>query len=174
MERPMNDPKYDPEVPQEVRTLLIAADAAANSGRHDSSLELTKKAHRLTAEIAERKVPAENFMQTLGANVDNKRLSDAGFREFVRNSIRVVVFPRVPAKPSDTYVDRPAPGGKADPKGKAELIREVRRRSLDLHRTRYMGVLDEFSMASFSVVWLSDMPESRLRELLKEIVEPRR
>ncbi len=165
---------HDPKVPKEVRTLLLAADEAANSGNHGRAQELTATAHSLTTELAERTVPAENFMATLNANIDNERLSDDGFREFVRNSIPVVIFPRIPAKQSDTYVDQPASSGKAEPNGKAELIREVRRQSLDLHRTRYMMVLEEFSLESFSVNWLSDMPESRLRELLGEIVEPRR
>lgn len=32
-------------------------------------------------------VPAANFCATLAANVDNTKLSDAEFREFVRNSL---------------------------------------------------------------------------------------
>jgi hypothetical protein len=39
-------------------------------------------------------VPAENFMATLNANVDNEKLSDADFREFVRNTLPIVIFPR--------------------------------------------------------------------------------
>lgn len=35
-------------------------------------------------------VPAKNFVQTLAANVDNVKLSDAEFREFVRNTIDIV------------------------------------------------------------------------------------
>ncbi len=42
----------------------------------------------------EQKVPAENFLQTLAANVDNDKLSAAGFREFVRNTLPIVIFPR--------------------------------------------------------------------------------
>lgn len=33
-------------------------------------------------------VPAEHFMATLNANVDNEKLSDADFREFVRNTMK--------------------------------------------------------------------------------------
>ena len=36
------------------------------------------------------KVPAENFIGTLRANVDNKKLTDKAFREFVRNPLTVV------------------------------------------------------------------------------------
>jgi hypothetical protein len=39
-------------------------------------------------------VPAENFMATLAANIDNTRLSADDFREFVRNSLPAVVYPR--------------------------------------------------------------------------------
>lgn len=164
----MDNPMHDPEVPQEVRTLLLAADGAANSGRWDRSRELVERAGRLTAELAKRTVPAENFMATLAANTDNKRLSDAGFREFVRNTLPIVIFPRVAARPSDTHVDQPAP------EAKSELVREIRQRSLDLHRNRYMPVLDAFSLESFSAERLSEMPESRLRELLVEIIKESR
>lgn len=125
--------------------------------------ELIEMAHSLTAELAKSKVSAENFMVTLDANVENERLSDAGFRDFVRNSIPVVIFPRVAPLAADMYVDRAAP------RTKSELVREVRKASLDLHRNRFMAVLDEFSLASFSAAQLSEMPESRLRELLEEI-----
>lgn len=39
-------------------------------------------------------VPAKNFVETLAANVDNAKLSDAEFRQFVRNTLPVVDFPR--------------------------------------------------------------------------------
>lgn len=114
------------------------------------------------AELAERKVPAENFMQTLDANVDNERLSEVEFREMVRNTLPIVVFARVAAaKPLD------------QPKSKVELIRDIRRESLDLHRSRYMVVLERFSLESFSVDRLSEMPKSRLQELLDEIRKQR-
>lgn len=40
------------------------------------------------------RVPATNFCATLAANVDNGKLSDAEFREFVRNTLPIVDFPR--------------------------------------------------------------------------------
>lgn len=40
-------------------------------------------------------VPAEHFMGTLQANVDNEKLSDADFREFVRNTLPIIIFPRI-------------------------------------------------------------------------------
>lgn len=109
----LGNPMHDPEVPKEVRTLLLAADVAANSGHWERSRELTEKARRLATELAERKVvPAENFMQTLDANVDNNRLSDAGFRELVRNTLPIVIFRRITANPPDAYADQPAPKAK--------------------------------------------------------------
>lgn len=37
-----------------------------------------------------RNVPAEHFCQTLLVNVDNEKLNDADFREFVRNTLGIV------------------------------------------------------------------------------------
>jgi hypothetical protein len=37
-------------------------------------------------------VPAENFLRTIMANVDNQKLSDTAFREFIRNSLPLVIF----------------------------------------------------------------------------------
>lgn len=42
--------------------------------------------------MAERKVDAKNFCATLAANVDNEKLSDEAFREFVRNTISIVDY----------------------------------------------------------------------------------
>lgn len=39
-------------------------------------------------------VPAEHFMGTIAVNVDNGKLSDAAFREFIRNTLPIVVYPR--------------------------------------------------------------------------------
>jgi hypothetical protein len=39
-------------------------------------------------------VPATSFCTTLSANVDNSKMSDAEFRQFVRNSLPIVSFPR--------------------------------------------------------------------------------
>lgn len=36
------------------------------------------------------KVPAKNFVQTMTANVNNDKLDDAAFREFVRNTLPIV------------------------------------------------------------------------------------
>ena len=36
------------------------------------------------------KIPAEHFVATLAANVDNLKLDDKGFREFVRNTLPIV------------------------------------------------------------------------------------
>jgi len=38
------------------------------------------------------KVPAENFMATIAANVDNEKISDADFREFIRHSLPIVNY----------------------------------------------------------------------------------
>ncbi len=40
------------------------------------------------------KVPAEHFMGTIAVNVDNKKLSDADFREFIRNTLPIVQYKR--------------------------------------------------------------------------------
>jgi len=41
------------------------------------------------------KVPAENFMATIAANVDNKRITDEQFRDFIRNTLPVVEYQRI-------------------------------------------------------------------------------
>lgn len=43
-------------------------------------------------------VSAKNFVQTLAANVDNDKLSDKQFREFVRSTLPIVDYPRLEAK----------------------------------------------------------------------------
>lgn len=35
-------------------------------------------------------VPAGNFILTVNANVDNEKISDAQFRQFIRNSLPIV------------------------------------------------------------------------------------
>ena len=40
----------------------------------------------------QRTVPAENFMATIAANVDNEKLSDDHFREFIRNTLPIVQY----------------------------------------------------------------------------------
>lgn len=39
-----------------------------------------------------RTVPADNFVGTISANVDNTKLSDKEFREFIRNTLPIVKF----------------------------------------------------------------------------------
>jgi len=39
-----------------------------------------------------RTVPADNFMGTIAANVDNEKLSDADFRELIRNTLPIVIY----------------------------------------------------------------------------------
>ena len=46
-------------------------------------------------------VIAEHFCATLHVNVDNAKLSDADFREFVRNTLPIVSYKR-PEKDSQT------------------------------------------------------------------------
>lgn len=46
-----------------------------------------------TIDLKPRTSPAEIFLQTLAANLDNEKLTDADFRQFVRNSLPGVVFP---------------------------------------------------------------------------------
>ena len=41
-----------------------------------------------------RTVPAENFLATVAINVDNDRLTDAQFRQFIRNSLPIVIYQR--------------------------------------------------------------------------------
>jgi hypothetical protein len=37
-------------------------------------------------------VPASNFVATVAANVDNEKLADDGFREFIRNTLPIVIY----------------------------------------------------------------------------------
>ena len=39
-----------------------------------------------------RTVPASNFMATVAVNVDNEKLSDKEFREFIRNTLPIVQY----------------------------------------------------------------------------------
>ena len=45
--------------------------------------------------MRERRVPAENFMATIAANVDNKRITDEQFREFIRDTLPIVEYERI-------------------------------------------------------------------------------
>ena len=39
-----------------------------------------------------RNVKAENFVGTVAANVDNPKLSDKEFRQFIRNTLPIVIY----------------------------------------------------------------------------------
>jgi hypothetical protein len=43
-------------------------------------------------EVMERTVGASHFVGTLAANVDNEKIGDAGFREFIRNTLPIVIY----------------------------------------------------------------------------------
>lgn len=45
--------------------------------------------------MAKRTVPASNFCTTMEANVDNAELSDADFRQFIRNTLPIVQYETV-------------------------------------------------------------------------------
>lgn len=48
-----------------------------------------------------RTVPASHFMATIAKNVDNTKLSDAEFREFIRNTLPIVDYPRPEEKDNE-------------------------------------------------------------------------
>lgn len=52
-------------------------------------LDIVAKLFQRTVTMNERLVPASNLILTINANVDNEKLSDADFREFVRNSLTI-------------------------------------------------------------------------------------
>jgi len=39
-------------------------------------------------------VPAKNFAEIVSVNVDNTKLSDTQFREFIRNTLPIVIYDR--------------------------------------------------------------------------------
>ena len=41
-----------------------------------------------------KKVPSGNFVATIAVNVDNEKLSDKEFRDFVRSTLPIVEYPR--------------------------------------------------------------------------------
>jgi len=55
-----------------------------------------------------RLVPADNFVGTIEANVDNDKLTDAQFREFIRNTLPIVQYtrPTYNAAPSQPPVEK--------------------------------------------------------------------
>lgn len=48
------------------------------------------------------KVDAVNFMGTMMANVDNEKLSDAEFREFIRNTLPIIEKPALHSLANDS------------------------------------------------------------------------
>jgi hypothetical protein len=56
-----------------------------------------------------RKISAKNFMQTIAANIDNDKLTDADLREFIRNTLPIVkgVDYTPPEKESKLAVPKP-------------------------------------------------------------------
>lgn len=58
----------------------------------------------------ERTVPTDSFCQMLNVNVDNAKLNDSEFRQFVRNTLPIVIFKRTSdPNPSDIkfgYTDK--------------------------------------------------------------------
>jgi len=44
--------------------------------------------------MKKREVPSEHFCRILNVNVDNKKLTDAEFRQMVRNTLPIVIFER--------------------------------------------------------------------------------
>lgn len=46
--------------------------------------------------MADNRIPAEHFMATIATNIDNTKLTDAQFREFIRNTLPIVEYPRQP------------------------------------------------------------------------------
>ena len=48
------------------------------------------------------KVPAVNFIGTVLANIDNNKLSDAEFRQFVRNTLTIVEKPALKSLANDS------------------------------------------------------------------------
>lgn len=54
----------------------------------------------MATEAKEKKtIPAENFLQTVAANVDNSNLTDAAFRQLCRNSLPIVIGVNYPPQP---------------------------------------------------------------------------
>jgi hypothetical protein len=45
---------------------------------------------------SKREVPAEHFVATVGGNVDNEGLTDAEFRQFIRNTLPIVIYTGAP------------------------------------------------------------------------------
>jgi hypothetical protein len=46
--------------------------------------------------VSTRTVPAESFMATIAANINNPKITDKEFREFIRNTLPIISYPRPP------------------------------------------------------------------------------
>jgi hypothetical protein len=68
--------------------------------------------------VAQRTLPAEHFALTLDHNVDNAKLSDAAFRELVRNTLPIVIFPSSDVKHMDAIIGADVRNRKTNAKGK--------------------------------------------------------
>ncbi len=56
------------------------------------------KVELVTEEKPKRTVPADNFMGTISANVDNTEITDTAFRKFIRKTLPIVIFERYEEK----------------------------------------------------------------------------
>jgi len=65
--------------------------AGVQSGSHPfpEAFEEVRKLGKLGKQNT---VPASNFVGTVAANVDNEKMSDAEFRQFIRNTLPVVEY----------------------------------------------------------------------------------
>ena len=52
------------------------------------------------------KVPAVNFIGTLMANLDNEKMNDADFRQFIRNTLPIVEKPDYEKMANKEIVER--------------------------------------------------------------------
>lgn len=58
----------------------------------DSFWEQTGDVRKPKPRYTKRTVDPKNFLETVSVNVDNKDLSDADFREFIRNTLPIVSY----------------------------------------------------------------------------------
>ncbi len=65
--------------------------------------------------MIKRIVPAANFCGTLVANVDNKKLSDKEFREFVRRTLPIVIYEGAPEPKPERKPEPKPPATKTSP-----------------------------------------------------------
>jgi len=68
--------------------------AGVQSGSHPfpEAFEKPCKLGKLCKQGKQNTVPASNFVGTIAVNVDNKKMSDADFRQFIRGSLSVVDY----------------------------------------------------------------------------------